>query len=83
MKDSLRKAFEAGELFAHAQDSTEGLLGFDTEPDFETWYEQLMSEQLRKHSVVRGAVTSHCLSLKDECEFTNTCPECTEPATEQ
>lgn len=35
-----------------------------------------------KHSVVRGAVTSHCLSLKDECEFTNTCPECTKPATE-
>jgi len=44
---------------------------------------EIQSEQLRKHSVVRGAVTSHCLSLKDECEFTNTCPECTDPATEQ
>lgn len=44
---------------------------------------EIQSEQLRKHSVVRGAVTSHCLSLKDECEFTNICPECTKPATEQ
>jgi len=40
MKDLLKKAFEAGERKAHAQDSTEGILGFDTEPDFETWYEQ-------------------------------------------
>jgi len=36
-----------------------------------------------KHSVVRGAVTSHCISNDiHNCPFTETCPECTKPATE-
>ena len=39
-------------------------------------------QALHKPVIVRGAVTSHCLSLNNECEFTNTCPECTKPATE-
>ena len=68
--DEMKRAFECGRNFQ--------LTG---ENNFQELIEAL-SPALPIHSVVRGAVTSHCLSLKDECEFTNTCPECTKPATE-
>lgn len=43
----------------------------------------LNQPQLQQHGVVRGAVTSHCISNDvHNCPFTQTCPECTKPATE-
>jgi len=45
----------------------------------------MYAEQSKSHIpvVVRGAVTSHCISNDiHNCPFTQTCPECTKPATE-
>jgi hypothetical protein len=49
----------------------------------EEYLDYLDKAQLQQGGVVRGAVTSHCISNDiHNCPFTQTCPECTKPATE-